>query len=426
MKLLLVSALLISTLAFGNEFDGYIIKTNNSNFKNESLASSLLSGLKVHHTSSGSYYHLNQNTVSNQQLEQLKNSDEVEYVEKNYLYNADQSILDSKFPEQWGLQNTGVNSTTGGTSNGWQGKTGGAQGKAGEDIKAIDAWKQTKGEKEIIIAVIDTGVDYNHEDLASNMWKNEKELNGTPGVDDDGNGFVDDIYGYDFANTDSDPLDDQGHGSHCAGVIGAAHNTKGIRGVMSNVRIMALKFLTAKGSGSTMGAVQAIDYAIKMGANIMSNSWGGGAHTQTLKEAIERAHAAGVIFVAAAGNSKTDNDSKPHFPSNYEVPNVISVGAFTGAGAKADFSCYGKKTVHVFAPGKDILSTVPGNSYKKMSGTSMATPFVSGIIGLLVSHYPNITPEEAKAKVIATSTKTEALSSFSVSGGRVNAAELLK
>ena len=228
---------------------------------------------------------------------------------------------------------------------------------AGEDINVLRAWSITKGSKDVKIAVIDTGVDYTHPDLKDQIDVNLAELNGKPGVDDDGNGFVDDIYGYDFANKDGDPQDGHGHGTHCAGVIGASHNNIGVAGIMANVKIVPIKFLTDDGSGETIDAIAAIDYGIKRGVNVMSNSWGGGDKEQSLEDAIKAAESAGITFVAAAGNESANNDSTASYPANYEVGNVISVGSYTSTGAKSSFSNYGLKSVHVTAPGSNILST---------------------------------------------------------------------
>jgi thermitase len=220
-------------------------------------------------------------------------------------------------------------------------------------------------------------------------------------------------------------MDGQGHGTHCAGVIGALHNRSGTRGVMNDVKIIAIKFLSDSGRGETEDAISSIEYAIKVGANVMSNSWGGGAFSQALLDAIVAANDAGIVFVAAAGNSRADNDKRDTYPANYEVDNVISVGSMDGSGKKSSFSNYGKKTVHVFAPGSNILSTMPNNRYAKQSGTSMAAPFVSGAMGLLLSSSPNMTPLEARQQLEATAVRNGSLDSVTTSG-RMDAARLIK
>lgn len=287
--------------------------------------------------------------------------------------------------------------------------------------RAWDITKGALGDKTIKIAVIDTGVDYKHPDLKTQMDINTLELNGRSGVDDDHNGFVDDVYGYDFSNKDGDPMDGNGHGTHCAGVIGAAHNSSGVAGVMANVKIVAIKFLADSGSGETIDAISAIDYAIKRKVHVMSNSWGGGDKEQSLLDAIKAAEAAGITFVAASGNESSNNDLKASYPANYDVSNVISVGSYTSTGVKSNFSNYGVKSVHVMAPGSNIISTYLNDKFSSLSGTSMATPHVAGVVGLLLSMDPKLRPIDIRERLIRTSTPTAKLKAASVSGGRVDA-----
>ena len=334
---------------------------------------------------------------------ELASHPDVEYVEPNYtiqLDDDDAEVLadtDSKFRQQWGLRN-----------------------KRGVDINVLEAWKITKGSKNIKIAVIDTGVDYNHPDLKDQMWINEAEKNGKPGVDDDGNGYVDDIHGINAIDGTGDPMDDQGHGTHCSGVIGAAHNKKGIMGIMANVQIMGLKFLSSTGRGDVAGAIKAIDYAIAQKVHIMSNSWGSTEESKALEEAVQRASEAGIIFIAAAGNDGTNNDKRPFYPANYDFDNVITVGAHDKRGNKASFSNYGKERVHIYAPGVSILSTMPWKRYAKRSGTSMAAPFVSGIVGLFLSMDDKLLASEIKERVLSTS-----IESRNLENGRVDAFRVL-
>jgi len=367
-----------------------------------------------------------------QRVKQLNSNPLVEWAEPNYIYsiedpkheklifrrnNQHHSMTpnDPLFDQLWGLDNTGTNEP-GGT----------LQGKVGADISAYKAWALTKGSRQIKIAVIDTGIDYNHSDIKENIWVNIAEKLGTPGVDDDGNGYIDDIHGYDFANDDGDPLDGHGHGTHCAGTIGAIHdNTYGIAGVMGNVEIVAIKFLTDSGSGDSANAIKAIDYATTLNVDIMSNSWGGGAFSQLLKEAIERASQKGIIFTAAAGNSAGNNDSLPHYPANYEVDNVISVAAHTANDELASFSCYGKESVDIAAPGQSILSTYAGGGYKILSGTSMATPHVSGALGLILSEEGRMSHQAMRERLLETSVPVVTYRGRVQRGGRLNAFNLL-
>jgi thermitase len=342
----------------------------------------------------------------------------IKEIDFNSIINPPQNLStpnDPRFGELWGLNNTGSNDS-GSSRNGVE----------GADIGAMEVWDLTRGSREVRVAVIDTGVDYRHPDLAANMWVNEAEQNGEEGVDDDNNGFVDDIHGYDFANNDGDPLDGHGHGTHCSGTIGAVHNNEtGVAGVMNDVTIVAVKFLSDGGSGTTANAIKAIDYATTLDVDIMSNSWGGGGFSEDLKNAIVRASEKGIIFTAAAGNSASDNDSRPHYPSNYDVENIVSVAAHGSDDTLASFSCYGSTTVHIAAPGQRILSTVKNGGYSSYSGTSMATPHVSGALGLLVAHEGRIPHAEMRERLMQTSEPIRAYRRKTISGGRLNAYNLV-
>ncbi|MFM7137894.1 MAG: S8 family peptidase, partial [Planctomycetota bacterium] len=294
----------------------------------------------------------------------------VSYVEPDFVIAPAAIPNDPSFGSLWGLHNIGQSG-----------------GLADADIDAPEAWETTTGSRSVVIAVIDTGVDYGHRDLAANAWRNSGEIAGD-GVDNDGNGFVDDLFGWDFANRDADPMDDNGHGTHVAGTIGAVGgNGTGVAGVNWQVSIMALKFLTGSGSGSTSGAIGAINYATRMrrdfGVNVVAtnNSWGGGGFSTSLRDAIAAGGRAGILFIAAAGNDGTDNDVEPHYPSNYTDDAVISVAATDRSNRLASFSNFGVTSVDVSAPGVSITSTLPGNRYGSYSGTSMATPHVAGVVG---------------------------------------------
>ena len=260
------------------------------------------------------------------------------------------------------------------------------------------------GSSSVVVAVIDTGVDYNHVDLAANIWTNPGEIAGN-GIDDDGNGFVDDVHGYDFANNDGNPMDDNGHGTHVAGTIAAVgNNSLGVTGVAWSTSIMPLKFLSANGSGYLSDAVEAINYATMMrtryGVNVRvdNNSWGGGGFSSAMQSAIQAANDAGILFVAAAGNSGTNNDASPQYPANYDSPNVISVAATDQNGQLASFSNYGATTVDLAAPGVSIYSTTPNNTYSTYSGTSMATPHVSAVAALAWALNPDATVAEVRKR----------------------------
>ncbi|MFH2053237.1 MAG: S8 family serine peptidase [bacterium] len=342
--------------------------------------------------------------TADEAIGRYKNHPAIEYIEPNYILSVNDFPDDPRFPELWGMFNEGQ---TGGTP--------------GADISAPSAWDVFTGSHDVVIGVIDTGVDYNHPDLAANIYANPGEIPGN-GIDDDGNGFVDDVRGWDFINNDNDPMDDNGHGTHCSGTIGGVgDNGIGVAGVNWHVKIMPLKFLSAGGSGSTDDAISCIEYATMMGVNLTSNSWGGGGFSEAMRQAIADAGAANVLFVAAAGNSSSNNDTSPHYPSSYTEDNVVAVAATDHNDELAGFSSYGATSVDLAAPGVNILSTLPGNSYGQLSGTSMATPHGAGALGLVFGRFPAIDALDAKNLILNFADPVPDLDGMVLTGGRLNA-----
>lgn len=362
-------------------------------------------------------------------VEKFKASPNVAYAEPNYIYHTFGYPNDPDFTKLWGLHNIG--------------QTG---GQDDADIDALEAWDVETGSDSVLIGIIDTGVDYTHGDLADNIWTNPGEdawanpldpRTGN-GSDDDGNGKVDDWKGWNFISESNDAKDDNMHGTHCAGTIGAVgNNNKGVVGVNWKVKILPLKFLSAEGSGSTSDAVEAILYAVQMGADILSNSWGGGGYSQALEDAIKAANDAGILFVAAAGNDGVNTDNSPTYPACHDVPNILTVAAsdhndnralWNGGGTGCGLTCngittpgsnYGARTVDLAAPGKDIYSTVPGG-YQSLSGTSMATPHAAGAAGLVLAHFPGMTHLQLKQKLMDTVDHLSDFEGKCVSEGRLN------
>ncbi|MEO5368039.1 MAG: S8 family serine peptidase, partial [Magnetococcus sp. WYHC-3] len=356
-------------------------------------------------------------------------------VERDRIAHATALPNDPDFGKLWGMQNTGQNLSDAPRDP----KT----GTPGCDIKALAAWDISTGSRNVLVAVIDTGIDYTHEDLAANMWINPgetgRDANGkdkqTNGLDDDGNGFIDDWHGWDFSNDDNDCMDDHYHGTHCAGTIGGVgNNGVGVAGVCWNVSLVGLKFLDKSGSGAFSDAIDAINYAMKIGAKVLSNSWGGSAGpeyksdpTDEMRLAINAAGAQGIVFVAAAGNAGSDNDgSGTHYPSSYDCANIISVAATDSRDQLAFFSCYGLTTVDIGAPGLNVWSCKPRNSYQYLAGTSMATPHVAGACALALSVAPYASAEGLKAMIMACAEPVPALAGKCVTGGRLDLLRLVK
>jgi|GEM_PF-1316217 len=336
-----------------------------------------------------------------QAIASYQSSSEVLYAEPNYRVYPLLSPNDPSYTNGslWGLHNTGQ---SGGTND--------------ADIDAPEAWDLTTGSSSVVVAVIDTGVDYNHPDLVANMWKNLGEI-ANNGLDDDGNGYVDDVYGYDFFSNDPDPMDENNHGTHCAGTIGGVgNNSVGVVGVNWNVKIMALRFLGPSG-GTTAGAVASLNYVLDNGILISSNSWGGGGFSTALSNALDRARSMNHVFVAAAGNNGANGAI---YPAAYAHDNIISVAASDRNDNLAGFSNYGLN-VDLSAPGVAIVSTVRSGGYASFNGTSMATPHVSGVVAMLKAVNPNLTYLETVSAILLNVDVKPQLVGKVVTGGRLNA-----
>jgi subtilisin family serine protease len=334
----------------------------------------------------------------------------VKNVEPDIVYHTDATPNDTSFGSLWGL-NTGSTSTGGGFG-----------------INAKQAWDLSTGNSSTVVADIDTGMQLNHPDLAANLYTNPGEIAGN-GIDDDGNGFVDDVHGWNFLNDNNNPGDVFGHGTHTAGTIGAVgNNGTGVTGVNWNVKIMPLKVggnTSSDNTISTAAATAAFNYVTMMknrgvGVRVTNNSWGGGGFDSTLQAAMQSNANAGIIDVCAAGNNATNNDSSPSYPASYNLPNIIAVAAITSTGALASFSNYGATSVDIGAPGASILSTYINSSYATLDGTSMATPHVAGAAAFLFGMSPNASYQTVRDALLNNADATASLSGKTVTGGRLN------
>lgn len=329
-------------------------------------------------------------------IAKYKKNSNVIYAEPNYAY-AENSIPDDTYYDyQWGLS----------------------------QVNASEAWNITTGSHKVVIAVIDSGIDLNHPDLKANIWINKGEIPGNR-IDDDHNGYIDDVYGWNFISDNNNISDDDGHGTHVAGIIAAeGNNSKGVAGVMWSATIMSLKFLDNEGNGYVDDAVSAIRYATKMGASIISCSWGGSEYSQALKDVID---ASSALVVCAAGNrgSGTNDDISPVYPACFTSKNIISVAATDASDALASFSDYGLNSVDVAAPGTHICSTLPGSQYGYMQGTSMAVPYVTGLAGLIKSVRPDLSALQIKYTILNNVDYISSLAGKILTGGRINALKAL-
>lgn len=341
----------------------------------------------------------------------FQNQPEILYAEKNYILEIQKIPDDTYYGELWGLNNTGQKDHSG------------YIGKIGADISAQNAWDITTGSENVIVAVIDSGVDITHPDLVNNIWTNPNEIPNN-GIDDDNNGFIDDVNGWNFFDDNNDISDKDGHGTHVAGIIGAVgNNGLGVTGVAWNIKIMPVR-LGAKNWTSYM-EVQAVNYATKMGAAVINCSYGGQGFSEIEKTAYENSTA---VIICAAGNETNDNDIKPSYPCNYKCPNIVSVAATNNRDQLAEFSNYGKNSVHLAAPGDEIYSTYPqklvhkGNlPYRYMSGTSMAAPYVSGVAALIKAVNSSLNNVQIKDILLNSVDPLNSLKGKVSTGGRLNA-----
>ncbi len=356
---------------------------------------------------------------------------EVEYAEPNYQIsldpteglnyqgsaadggdmNSDGLLSDPMFGDQWSLENTGQRG-----------------GHAESDISAVGAWHKTHGDDDVVVAVLDSGVDYNHRDLVNNIWTRPANVTA---YTDAQLGTVDDLHGFNAVKNSGDPMDDNGHGTHVAGIIGAeGDNEIGIAGINWHVKIMPLKFMSAGGYGTTRDAIKAINYVIErkrdgVNVRVINASWGSTQNSRALRDAIKKAGDEGILFVAASGNSSANADRTPHYPAGYKLPNVISVAATDRNDQLASFSNYGAKSVHIAAPGVEILSTWLGDQFREASGTSMATPEVAGVAALVIAAEPNISVEALRERLLNSVDRLDSLNGKVATGGRLNAARAL-
>lgn len=353
----------------------------------------------------------------------LRDSGNFAYVDPDYAHYPTIEPTDSKYVDGtlWGLNNNG--------------QSGGVQGAdinvSHAGLDGTNAWDITVGSTNVVVAVIDTGIRYTHKDLASQMWVNPGEIPGN-GTDDDGDGYVDNVYGINSILDSGDPFDDDDHGTHVSGTIGAtANDENGHVGVAWKVRLMALKFIRGAsqgGFGLTSDAIQCLDFAVAKGVKVSNHSWGGGPFEQTMFDALKRARDQGHLFVAAAGNASNDNDLDPFFPCSYDLDSVISVAALDNKDKLASFSNFGRNSVHLGAPGVGIYSSTSGSDtdYQVFNGTSMAAPHVTGVAALCLALFPKASVVELRERLISTTTAINSLKDKTTSGGRLNALAALR
>lgn len=330
--------------------------------------------------------------------EELKNDPNIEFSEPNFLLETDRFSLSAFSLESLSSNSFGV----------------------------LELKPETQAEP-ILVGVVDTGIDYTHPLLQNRIWTNTKEI-GANGIDDDGNGYIDDIRGWNFADGTNDPFDDNSHGTHVAGIISGVSSSLDLSGEVdtkSNFKLVPLKFLDADGSGTTLDAISAISYGLQIGVKVFNNSWGGGGFSMALHDVITQTYKKGVLMVVAAGNETQDLEKSPIYPASFEHPNLISVAATTSLGSLAWFSNYGKASVDLGAPGVSIYSTLPGGKYGYMSGTSMATPYISRVAMQMMDQNRSLSVFQIKKIMMETVTANSTLASVTVSGGSVNTSQAI-
>ncbi len=336
----------------------------------------------------------------------------VDFIEPDLIAHIGATPNDAAYANCWGLNNTGqtVNSDP---------------GTANADIDANLAWDVTTGSSAMVVGIADSGIRATHEDLAANRWTNPGEIAGN-NLDDDGNGRIDDTWGWDFFNNDRDPTDDNGHGTHTSGTVGAVgNNGRGVTGVCWNVKLAGLKIGSRSGSISLTAAISAVDYCIGKGIRLSNHSWGGGTSSASFSAVVDRARAAGHLLVCAAGNNGANSETSPQYPASYPQDNIIAVAATTNDDGLASFSNYGSTRVDLGAPGSNVFSTYirnnSNNTYAYLSGTSMATPHVTGVAALVWGQNPSWTYDQVRSKILSTVKPVPALSGRCVTGGVLNA-----
>ena len=350
------------------------------------------------------------NKTVRETLEELRNDPDVEYAEPNYIVrkHEDDLQVDStvySFEQAISIVSSAASQNGGNSSFGTVGTSStGTYSQSTAPVQVTEAWQHMSVSSANIpvVAIVDTGLDPAHSVFASSgaVWTNIDEIPSN-GLDDDHNGFIDDVHGWNFYSGNNNPYDDDDHGTHVAGIVlGVMQNIFASPMAPAKIRIMPLKFLGADGTGSTSDAISAIYYAVNNGANIINNSWGGAGYSQALHEALKYAYDHDVFIATAAGNYHYNNDAVDMYPANYPIPSQITVAATTDWDSLASFSDYGGNSVHLAAPGVGIFSTVPGNSYVYMSGTSMASPFVAGLAALAKREAPQLNGYQIKNLIL--------------------------